>query len=88
MAQERISMRKIKEALRLYYEAKVSQNNIAKVTGISRHSAQQYVLRFKASGLSWPLPENISEEELDNRLFPQGNKLPGKRPDTKNLGGT
>ena len=80
MAQERISMRKIKEALRLYYEAKVSQNNIAKVIGISRHSTQQYLLRFRASKISWPLPGDIGEEELENRLFPRGNKLPGKRP--------
>jgi len=80
MAQERISMRKINEALRLYYEAKVSQNNIAKITGISRYSAQQYLLRFKASGLIWPLPENINEEELENRLFPRRDQFFGKRP--------
>jgi transposase len=81
MAQERISMRKIKEALRLYYEAKVSQNNIAKVTSISRHSAQQYLLRFKASGLIWPLTEEISESELEKRLFPGKKNLSGKRPE-------
>ncbi len=80
MAQERISMRKIKEALRLYYEVKVSQNNIAKVANISRYSVQQYLLRFRTSGLSWPLAEEISDSDLESRLFPGKKDLIGKRP--------
>lgn len=81
MAQERISMRKIKEVLRLYYEAKVSQNSIAKVVSIGRYSVQQYLLRFRASGLSWPLTEDISEEELERRLFPGKKTFSGKKPE-------
>lgn len=74
-------MRKIKEVLRLYYESHVSQNRIAGIVSISRHSVQEYVLRFRASGLSWPLSEEMSETELESRLFPPKQSLVGKRPE-------
>lgn len=70
MAQERISMRKIKEVLRLHYEAGLSQAKIARVNHISRYTVQQYIMRFTAAGLSWPLDEKISEAVLESRLFP------------------
>ena len=53
MAQERISMRKINEVLRLHFEAKVSQTKIASSVGISRHTVQQYLMRAIAAGLTW-----------------------------------
>ena len=70
MAQERIIMRKIKEVLRLHYEAGLSQANIAKVNNISRYTVQQYIMRFTATGLSWPLSENINDTVLESKLFP------------------
>jgi len=42
MAPERISMRKIKEVLRLHFEAGLSGTTIAKVVNISRFTVQQY----------------------------------------------
>lgn len=53
MVQERISMRKIKEVLRLHYEAGLSQANIAKVNHISRYTVQQYIMRFAARIPYW-----------------------------------
>lgn len=70
MAQERISMRKIKEVLRLHYEAGLSQAKIAKVNHISRYTVQQYIMRFSAAGLNWPLDESISDMSLEGKLFP------------------
>ena len=79
MAQERISMRKIKEVLRLHYEAKLSQANIAKVNHISRYTVGQYILRFAAAGLSWPLSGEINDTLLESKLFP-GKKDKSGRP--------
>lgn len=79
MAQERISMRKIKEVLRLHYEAKLSQANIAKVNHISRYTVGQYILRFAAAGLSWPLSGEITDTILESKLFP-GKKDKSGRP--------
>jgi len=63
-------MRKIKEVLRLHYEAGLSQANIAKVNHISRYTVQQYIMRFSAAGLNWPLNESVNEMALESKLFP------------------
>lgn len=67
-------MRKIKEVLRLIKDCNISQNQTAKLCSISRASIQEYLMRFKASGLNWPLPDTINELELENKLFPGQNR--------------
>jgi transposase len=67
MAQERTSMRKIKEVLRLHFEACLSQAKIASVARISRYKVQQYIMRYTAAGLNWPL--DLRDDELERRLF-------------------
>lgn len=69
MAQGRISMRKIKEVLRLHFEAGISQTKISDIANISRFTVQQYIMRFTAAGLSWPL--DLSDDDLERRLFPR-----------------
>jgi len=73
-------MRKIKEILRLHYEVKISQAKISSIANISRFTVQQYIMRFTAAGLSWPLPLELSDDELERKLFP-GNKIANKRPE-------
>lgn len=63
-------MRKIKEVLRLHYEAGLSQANNAKVNHISRCAVQQYIMRFTAAGLNWPLSVDMDDIILENKLFP------------------
>ena len=65
-------MRKIKQVLRLHFEAQVSGREIARLLSISRDSAHDYVIRAKSAGLSWPLPEPYDNDEalLEARLFP------------------
>lgn len=63
-------MRKIKEILRLHYEAGLSQATIARVNHISRYTVQQYIMRFTAGGLNWPLSEDVSDTLLESKLFP------------------
>lgn len=69
MKKKRLSMRKIHEVLRLYYEKGLSQNAIAGACHIARSTTQDYLKRFQATGLSWPLPENLGEPELNALLF-------------------
>ena len=71
MASRRISMRKIKEVLRLIHECGLSQRNTARVCNISRPSVQEYIMRANAAGLSWPLPEDLSDQKLERMLFPE-----------------
>lgn len=70
MPRERLSMRKIKEVLRLRWEAGRSQREIAVSCRLGRTTVREYLVRAEAAGLRWPLPEGMDEEALEQRLFP------------------
>jgi transposase len=70
MAQKRLSMRKLKEILRLRYEAKLSNRAIARACSVSKDTVREYLCKASEAGLSWPLPEGLSEEDLERQLFP------------------
>jgi transposase len=70
MPKERLSMRKIREVLRLRFEHGRSHRDIARSCGIGITTAREYILRAKAAGLSWPLPVGVDDGALDRMLFP------------------
>ena len=70
MPGKRVSMRKTREVLRLYYELKLGQRQIARSANVSQSTVHEYLTRFTAAGLSWPLPAEMSEAELEAALFP------------------
>jgi len=63
-------MRKIREVIRLRHGLKASAREIAPSVGIARSTVAEYLYRSEAAGLSWPLPEDLSDEELERLLFP------------------
>ena len=69
MSQERLTMRKIKEILRLKHEAGLSNRAIAGACKVSNSTVGEYLRRAKAVGIEWPLGD-IGEEELYEKLFP------------------
>jgi transposase len=70
MAQERLSMRKIREVLRLKWDCGLSNRAIARSCRIAHSTVSEYVRRAEAAGLSWPLPESLDEDRLFQLLFP------------------
>lgn len=72
MAQERLSLRKIREVLRLKHEVGLSNRAIARACRVSNSTVGEYVKRAEQAGLSWPLLEELGEEELYRKLFPEG----------------
>lgn len=62
-------MRKIKEVLRLRFELKLGKRPIARSCGIGVGTVHDYLERAEAAGISWPLPGELSEEELEAKLF-------------------
>ena len=69
MPAERLSMRKIREILRLKWEQGLSHRKIAESCVVSRSSVSDYLRRAEAAGLSWPLPPECEEEQLEAMLF-------------------
>jgi transposase len=59
MANRRLSMRKIKEVLRLSYHG-LSARQVARSVNISRSAVKQYQERAKKAGLAWPLPDTLT----------------------------
>ena len=70
MAKERLSMRKIKEILRLKWDCTLSNRQIAKSCSISHSTVADYLLRAKMAGLSWPLDPELNDAAIENLLFP------------------
>ena len=62
-------MRKTKEVLRLRFELGLGQRQIARSCGMGLGTVHDYLERAAAAGISWPLPEGLSEEELEAKLF-------------------
>jgi transposase len=70
-------MRKIKEVLRLKHHCRLSRRQIAHSLNISRSTAADYLERAKQAGIGWPLTEELSDQELEQRLFPPPPTLSG-----------
>jgi transposase len=88
MAKRRLSMRKIKEVLRLKWAHKLSNRKIAKSCFISRSTVADYLLRAKLAGLSWPIAPELDDAAIENLLFPVTDKsIPAERrmPDMEYL---
>ena len=71
MTQERLTMRKIQEVLRLKYECGLSNRAIARSCCISHSTVGEYLRRAQEAGLSWPLPADLGEDTLFESLFPR-----------------
>ena len=74
MTQEKLSVRKIREILRLKYEVGLSNRAIARACCISNSTVGDYVVRARRAGLAWPVAEERTEEELYRQLFPEVKK--------------
>jgi hypothetical protein len=77
MPAERLSMRQIRDVLRLCFAAKLPQRAVAKSLGLSQGAVSGYLSRARAAGVSWPLPEDLDDARLEALLFPPP---PGSRP--------
>jgi len=70
MANNRLSMRKITETLRLHHECGRSNRDISRAIGASPTTVCDYLRRAKAASLGYPLPDGMDDLALELRLFP------------------
>ena len=68
-------MRKTKEILRLKFEADLGNHKIGRALGISASTVWEALMRAQAAGITWPLAEEMSEGELERRLYPSVNAV-------------
>jgi len=70
MANRRLPVRKIKEILRLRYACGLSEREIARSCHVARSTVGDYLMRARGAGLGWPEAAELSQTELEARLFP------------------
>lgn len=71
MPAKRLSMRKLKEVLRLTYGTDLSQRQIARSLSLSKTTVNKYVELAREAGItSWPLPDGMDDAALAKALFP------------------
>jgi transposase len=73
----RVSMRKIREVLRLTHELKLSVRQVRAATGVGKTAVNEYVSRARVIGITWPIPAEIDDAELERRLFVPADKRDG-----------
>ena len=78
MPTERLSMRHIREVLRLHHSVGMSQRSVARSLGLAQGTVSKYLNRTRRAGLTWPFsrPELDDDVRLENRLYPPPSVLP------------
>ncbi|HYD16299.1 MAG TPA: IS21 family transposase, partial [Hyphomicrobium sp.] len=67
-AKRELTMRQIRQMLRLAHDG-VSTREIGRTLGVARSTIQDNLGRAAAAGLAWPLPGELSDDALEQRLF-------------------
>jgi transposase len=65
---------KIEELLRLRFAAGLSNRQIARSCALSRTTVGNYLRRAEQAGIGWPLPEGLTQQALEQTLFPKGRR--------------
>jgi transposase len=69
MPTKRVTMRRIRDVLRLHLQAGLSYNEVGRALKISKSVAGKYVSLARAACVDWPLAETLTDEELESRLY-------------------
>jgi transposase len=59
MPAERTTMRQVREVHRLKFVGGVPTREIARRIGVAASTVRETIRRFRATGLSWPLPDEL-----------------------------
>jgi transposase len=69
MSAQRLSMRQVREVLRLKHACGQSDRQIAAAGRISRYTVAEYLRRAAVVGITWPVPAGLDDAALEARLF-------------------
>src|SRR5215211_3644508 len=77
-ARRELTMRQLRQMLRLAREG-VSAREIGRTLGVARSTVQDNLKRAEVAGLRWPLPAEMTDPVLEQRLFAPAGVRPGLR---------
>jgi hypothetical protein len=72
----RLTMRRIRDVLRLRFAQGLSERAIATSLGLGKGSVGAYLRRAREAGLGWPLPDGLDDDSLELLLFPASPTVP------------
>jgi transposase len=78
MPAERVAMRVVREVLHLTF-AGISKREVARRTALASSTVRATIARFQSLGLTWPLPETVTDSELEAKLYKNAGKKQGHR---------
>lgn len=73
-------MRKFKEVLRLKYDHHLTNRKIAKSCAMSHVTVGKYLDLAKQAGITWPLPDDIDDSQIEQRLYANVPRPPSTKP--------
>jgi len=62
-------MRQVREILRLKFAQHLAHRAIARACGVGLGTVSEYCRRAERAGLTWPLPPELDDGQLEARLF-------------------
>lgn len=65
----RITMRQIRQTLRLHHEAGLSYGQIGRALGIPKATVGKTLLMARAAAVDWATAQTLTKEELEARLY-------------------
>ncbi len=83
MPTERMAMRRVREMLGLCLDGGLAGREVARRLGVSAGTVRAMLARFEASGLDWPLPLDLSDADLEARLYGEAGTRRGERRRTE-----
>lgn len=76
MPTEKVSMRKIREVLRLTLASALTQHQVAASTRLTQSTVSKYLALARLANVNWPLPPEMDDLALDRLLFPAAHRTP------------
>jgi transposase len=77
-AKRELTMRQIRQMLRLHHDGKGARQ-IGLSLRIARTTVQDNLERARNAGITWPLPADLTDDILEQRLFARSGIKPGRR---------
>lgn len=70
MPTPRVLMSKIRQALQLLGDSRLSRRQVAAALGISKTTVSEIAMYARDAGVHWPMAAALSDDELQARLYP------------------